>query len=277
MKQVEQTRAIENAPSPQGKADSTGVIWTPRFILAFAFVLAAGLSLESLLTQGWLNGYYTGQWVLQGHVALVGIAWLALLVRARAGWARVGAIFGLVWAAFMTVDILAQVVFGNAPVETQALVNVLICLSWLTCSVCLSVNRLLLHPWDAWLIGLLPVIGTLATLLLFLLMRDYSLFALEKSIAGVALALSALVWLARPSCWRNAPAPTMLFGLVPVILFSLNAVNSGYNTVNYFLARVVLFSSHSVGFREANFFFSQVALLCLLLGAMRLFKCELAN
>ncbi len=272
MKQIESTIPVENDASLRGKTDTAGVIWTPRFIVAFAFVLVAGLSVESLLTQGWLNGYYSGQWVFQGHVVLVGVAWLALLVQARTGWARVGAISGLVWTAFMTVDILIQVSFGNIPLETQALVNVLICLSWLACSVCLSVKRLLLRPWDAWLLGLLPLLGVLATLLIFLLMRDFSLFALEKSMAAVELALSALVWLARPSCWRVAPAPTLLFGLMPIILFTLTIENSGYNAVNYFLARVVPFVDNSGGFREADFFFSQVALLCLLLGAMRLFK-----
>ena len=268
---------VQASPGKEDDAAPEVVIWTPGFMLAFAFLLVAGLSLESLLTQGWLNRYYSGQWVFQGHVLLVGMAWLALMARARSRRVRVGAGFGLLWAVFLTVNILVQVVPGNASLELQANVNVLICLSWLGCTICLTIERPLSSRWDAWLLGLLPLIGVLACALLFLLARDYSLIALESSIATVSLALSAIAWLARPSCWRGSPGLCVLFGLVPVILFGLDLANNGYNTVNFFLARVVLYAQNTVTIREANFFFSQVVLLCLLLGAIRLLKCELAN
>jgi len=279
MKQVDRTTASESDSSLAlpGNTPSKGVIWTPGFIVLFGLTLVGGLSLESLLTQGWLNSFYSGQWVFQAHVILVCILLLALLARGRSRWVRIGAIFGLLWAIFMTVDILVQVAFANASVETQAQINVLICLSWLGCSLCMAIDRLLLRPWDAWLLGLLPLPGVIGSAALFLLAHDYSWFALQHSIATVALVLSCVVWLARPSCWRGAPGLTLLFGLVPITLLGLAAVNSWYNSVNFFLARVVLYSQHSVAFREANFFFSQVALLCVLLGTMRLLKCELSN
>jgi len=256
------------------------IIWTPAFILVFGLMLVVGLSLESLLTQGWLNGFYTGQWVFQGHVMLAGIGWLALLVLARARWVRIGAIFGLAWAGFMTIDILVQVTLGSSPLDILPLlshINVLICLSLLGCSICLTIDRFLLRPWDAWVLGLLPLVGVVAAAAWFLLSHDHSLFALESMIASVSLALSGVAWLARPSCWRGAPILTVLFGLVPVILLGLDKVNGGYNAVNFFLSRVVLSSYNNVSLREANFFFSQIALLCLILGIMRLIKCELAN
>ncbi len=271
------------ALSSSGKVSSIAherVIWTPAFILAFGLMLVGGLSLESLLTQGWLNGFYTGQWVFQGHVMLAGIGWLALLVLARSRWVRIGAIFGLGWAVYMTIDIFVQATLGSGPLDIVALlahINVLICLSLLGCSICLTIDRFLLRPWDAWVLGLLPLVGVVAAAAWFLLSHDHSLFALEGIIASVSLVLSGVAWLARPSCWRGAPMLTVLFGLVPVILLGLDKVNGGYNAVNFFLSRVVLSSHNNVSLREANFFFSQVALLCLILGIMRLIKCELAN
>lgn len=272
--------AALSSPESAGTIAQERVIWTPAFILAFGFMLVGALSLESLLTQGWLNGFYTGQWVFQGHVMLAGIGWLALLLLARASWVRIGAIFGLAWAAFMTIDILVQVTLGSDPVDILALlahINVLICLSLLGCSICLTIDRFHLRPWDAWVLGLLPLVGVVATAAWFLLSHDHTLFVLEGIIASVSLVLSGVVWLARPSCWREAPMLTVLFGLVPVILLGLDKVNGGYNGVNFFLSRVVLSSHNNVPLREANFFFSQVALLCLILGIMRLIKCELAN
>jgi hypothetical protein len=224
-----------------------------------------------------LNGYYAGQWVFQGYLILIGVMWLALLVRARSRWARIGAIFGLVWGVFMTVDIIVQAASGNVSLETQALVNVLICLSWLGCSMCLAIDRLLLSAWDAWLPGLLLLVGALACALALLIGHEYTLLALEQGIATVTLAISGLIWLARPSCWINAPAPTVLFGAIPVILFGLDVASNWYNQANFFLGRVVLYSLHSIPYREATFFFSQVVLLCVLLGSIRLLKCELAN
>jgi hypothetical protein len=253
------------------------VIWTPRFILAFGLMVVVGLSLESVLTQGWLNLLYMGQWIFQGHVVLVTIAMLALLMRARTRWVRVGVMFGLAWAVFMTIDILVQVVLGIGALDILAHVNVLICLSLLGCSICLTIDRFPQSRWDAWVLGLLPLLGVAATGLLFLLAHDHSLFGLENIIATVALVLSALSWLLRPSCWRAAPALTVLFVLIPVILLGLDIENAGYNAVNFFLARVVLSAYNNVSLRETNFFFSQVAILSLLLGTTRQLKCELAN
>src|SRR5260370_33765285 len=82
------------------------VIWTPRFIVIFVLTLVIGLSIESLLTQGWLNHLYTGQWIFQAHVILIFFCWLALAVLAHTGWVRIGSIFGCIWALFMTLNLI---------------------------------------------------------------------------------------------------------------------------------------------------------------------------
>ncbi len=254
-----------------------GIIWTPRFMVFFWLILILGLSLESVLTQGWLNKYYLGQWVFQGHVIVDALAWIVLLVVAKGRWMRIGALFGLTWAAFMTVNLSVQVIFPTLPLATLAHINVLTCLALLGCYVCLSIDRFPMHPWDAWVFGLLPLAGLVITALLYLTGAERSLTILEDDISTAALILSALVWLARPTCWKNAPAPTVLFSCVPLLLLILSGANAGYNAANYFLTRVVLSPNYNATTTEPNFFFSQVALLCLLLGTIRLIKCELAN
>src|SRR5258708_13739247 len=81
------------------------VIWTQRFIVIFALTLVIGLSAESLLTQGWFDDYYVGQWIFQPHVIVICLCWLALAAVARPGWVRIGSIFRCIWAVFMTLTI----------------------------------------------------------------------------------------------------------------------------------------------------------------------------
>ena len=259
-------RADEQVPTAP-----VGVIWTPRFIIIFALLLVLGLSLASLLTQGWLNGYYSGQWVFQTQVLLVSLGWLALLVVTSSRWLRLASIFGLAWTFFMTVNILIQSMLADSALLQLSHVNAATCLLFLGCYLCLALDRVSFTRWDAWLLGLLPLIGITAAALEFLLLGDHSFTGLEESIATIALVLSMLVWWLRPSCWTAEPAPTLLFGLVPFILLILNLASNGYNALNFFLTRVIR-DPHSVD--QANFFFSQVVLLCLALGIARLAQGE---
>ena len=58
-------RTILEPPDTDDKGQTTSptatttpaIIWTPRFIAIFFLTLVAGLSAESLLTQGWLNDW----------------------------------------------------------------------------------------------------------------------------------------------------------------------------------------------------------------------------
>lgn len=263
----------ESAAAEQPSA----VIWTPRFLVIFAVTLVAGLSAESFLTQGWLNHFYTGQWVLQAHVLLVLCCWLAIALLSCSLWVRMGAIFGCIWAIFMTIDILISAYLNNPPLPILAHVNAAICLALLGCYICLSIDRLPFSRWDAWFLGLTPVIGITAVALTYLLTwaHDRSLMTLESTIATTALVLSTLVWWIRPSCWKARPGPTFLFGIVPISLLLLDVASMGFNAVNFFLTRVVLFPTSSLVPSETQFFFSQVVLLCLLLGAMRTLRPEI--
>jgi len=258
----------------QSRADQ-GVIWTPRFIVMFALTLVLGLSLESILTQGWTIHIVVGQWVFLGHVALICLCWIFLLAASHSRWTSLGAVFGIIWAAFMTINIIIQSILAVSTGPILAHVNVVICLALLGCYICFSVDRLLIGRWDAWLLGLTPVVGMALVALLFLLEPARSWFGLENSIAAVALILSALVWWIRPSCWKAAPGATFLFGATPILLLLLNVANAGYNTTNFFLARVVLDTPSNFSNRESIFLFAQVALLCLLLGGMRFTKYEI--
>ena len=177
----------------------------------------------------------------------------------------------------MVANILVQVILVNPPHQVLANVNVVTCLALSGCYICLTIDRVPFSRWDAWFLGLTPLIGIMAVAVEYFLAQDRSLFGLENSIATVALILGLLVWWIRPSCWKAAPAPTLLFGSVPVILLILNRANFGFNAYNFFLSRVVLYTRFDLPMSEPNFFYSQVALLCLLLGAMRLIKSELAN
>src|SRR2546422_11173216 len=93
-------------PSPQQTdlpAPPTTLIWTPSFIITFTLTLAIGLSAESLLTQGWLNNDYPGEWILLGHLLLVCFGCIAIIVFARSWWLRIGGISGFLWSLFMSI------------------------------------------------------------------------------------------------------------------------------------------------------------------------------
>jgi hypothetical protein len=95
---------------------------------------------------------------------------------------------------------------------------------------------------------------------------------IEGYVAMTALVLSTLVWWLRPSCWKAQPGSTFFFGIAPLILLLLAIPNIGFNPSNFFLALVVLSPSATTTTIQANFFFSEVVLLCLALGAMRILR-----
>ena len=66
----EKNTTIENNQQVEANVSGTPIIWTPRFIIIFALTLVLGLSIESLLTQGWFDGYYSGLWIFQVEVLI---------------------------------------------------------------------------------------------------------------------------------------------------------------------------------------------------------------
>ena len=267
----------EETPQAGLSASPSKVIWTPRFIVIFALTLVIGLSVEGLLTNGWLDGYYTGQWIFQVYVILNSICWLALVVVARSSWVRIGGIFGCIWAFFMTVNIAlnASNIDASSPVFSR--VNAAICMALLGSYLCLSIARTSFSRLDSWLFGLAPIAGSIAVIALFFLtpVHERTLNTLENFIATIALIFCVLVWWLRPTSWKTQPGPTFLFGSVPVLLLLLAIPSAGFNMSNFFLAHVVLYPPGGLSSNEANFFFSQVALLCLLLGTMRVLQGEI--
>ena len=250
------------------------VIWTPRFIVLFMFTLALGLSLESLLTQGWAIRWFTGTWVFIGHLLLVNAGWIIVLRVSRSRWMHLGAFFGLIFVVFVAINVILQEFLFQPSNYLLAHVNVVTFLALAGCSICLSVDRLPVERWDAWVLGLMPVLSVVLLIPLYLLRADRSMAAMENSISVVALIIGTLVWWIRPTCWRNMPGPTLLFGGVPLLLLLLDIIYVGNGSYNFFPVYVTENAPATFASRQTLFFFSQIVLLCLLLGITRLVQSE---
>ncbi len=251
----------ELSPQP---TPSAPIIWTPSFIITFTLTLAIGLSVESLLTQGWLNNDYPGEWILLGHLLLVCFGCIAIIILARSWWLRIGGISGFLWSLFMSINLIVGGYshFLDTNSAVTAYLNVASSLLLLGAYICFSTYRVPLRRWDTGFFVLALVGGSCAVILMYLLApaANRSPGLIENDVARVALMLGVLTWWIRPSCWKTQPGPTFLFGLVPLFL--------------------LLLSTSIVVGKEANFFFSQVLLLIFILGAMRTAQsaqCELYN
>ncbi len=275
---VNTTLNVEEMPQAALASSRPTVIWTPSFIVIFALAFVFGLSAEGLLAQGWINSYYTGQWIFQVHVILISLCWLVILILARSSWIRVGSIFGCIWGLFMTLHITIIALHTNTTSSVLIHVNAATCIALLGSYICLSIDNTPLSRMDAWFFGLAPIVGSIAVAIIYYLSPAHvrSLNTLENAIATVALVLSLLVWWARPTSWKTQPGPAFLFGSVPILLLLLAIPNTigfvGFNMSNFFLPHVVLFPSRLTD--EAHFLYAQVALLCLLLGVMRVLQYE---
>ncbi|MEO8972400.1 MAG: hypothetical protein ABI406_12460 [Ktedonobacteraceae bacterium] len=251
--QLEQrdTSSSDTMVSGQGR-----VIWTPKFILLFALALVLGLSADSLFTQGWIEGYYRAIWVLFGNFALLLGLWIGVVVVARSWWIRMGAIFGCVWAIFSTINLVTMLFNFDLHTAIPAYLNATFSCALLGAYICFSTAYCELHRWDMWCFRLAIVIGGVFILVgLFFPTSSNGIPAvLATDIGTVAAILSMLVWWLRPQCWRTHPGLTFFLGTSPAIalLLSLPIVTN---------ARV-------------NFFFTQVGLLCLILGLIRVIQSE---
>lgn len=272
------TLNVEEMPQAALASSRPTVIWTPSFIVIFALTLVFGLSAESLLAQGWINSYYTGQWVFQVHVILISLCWLAILVLTRSSWIRVGSIFGCIWGLFMTLNIIIIALHADYTSSVLVHVNAATCIALLGSYICLSIDKTPLSRMDAWFFGLAPIVGSIAVAIIYYITPAHvrSLNTLENAIATVALVLSLLVWWIRPTSWKAQPGPAFLFGSVPILLILLAISNTigfvRFNMSNFFLPHVVLYPGPLSD--EAHFFYAQVALLFLLLGTMRVLQHE---
>ncbi len=252
------------------------IIWTPRFIVIFALTLISGLCVASLLTRGWTTRLYTGHWVFQVYVILICLGWFALLVLAHSNWVRIGSIFGCIWALFITLNIIVNTQQSDPASHIFALVNAATCIALLGSYICLSIDNIPFSRLDAWFFGLAPIAGSIAVALVYFLnpANEQTLDVLVTIIATIALVLSILVWWMRPNCWKSQPGPTFLFGCVPLIFLILTISNPPFNPSNYFFAQVLIHPNSNLITNESNFFLSQVALLGLFLGIIRVLQYE---
>ncbi len=246
-----------DTPAPNTVASWRGrVIWTPKFILLFALALVIGLSADSLFTQGWIEGYYRAIWVLFGNFALLLGLWIGAVVVARAWWLRMGAIFGCVWAIFSTINLVTMLYNFDLNTAVPAYLNATFSCALLGAYICFSTAYYELHRWDMWCFRLAIVIGGVCMLVgvFFPASSEGIPAVLATDIGAIAAILSLLVWWIRPQCWRTHPGLTFFMGALPAIALLLSLPD---NTN----ARV-------------NFFFTQISLLCLILGLIRFIQGE---
>jgi len=272
----EKTTSLENKHQVEANAPHTLIIWTPRFIIIFSLTLVLGLIIESLLAQVWMHGYYSGLWVFQVYIICVCIGWLALLVITQANWIRMSSIFGIIWALFMSIHIIIYSLNTDLSLLVHTPINAAACIALLGSYICLSIDNTPINRLDAWLFGLAPLIVCIVVTLIYFLTpaNERSLITLENAIATTALILSLFVLWIRPALWQSHPGSTFLFGCVPLILLILALSAREFNPSNYFLAKVLGGPIPSLLTNESNFFFSQVALLFLFLGIMRVIQFE---
>lgn len=262
-------RTIEENVSPSQEK----IIWTPRFILLFVLTLVLGLSIAGQLALAWTNHlFFPNRWTLHGLVVVVGLGWLALGIVTRSLRIRAGCLFGLIWAGFMTLNIYISSRQIGIDTPLQSYLDAAICVALLGAYLGLSSQGTLRSRWDLWLFLLIPFLA--AAYVGFMYLRTHNLLLLEQNVTRAALVAALLIWWARLSCWKVQPGPTLLFGLVPMIL--LLGAYFNRSSKNLFLLQVSSFRL-SASANSNNFFFAQVILLCLLLGCMRAIKSEIAN
>ncbi|HVB20949.1 MAG TPA: hypothetical protein VNG51_03275 [Ktedonobacteraceae bacterium] len=252
----EQTEQLGATPPETIAIERGKVVWTPKFIILFALTLAIGLSADSVLTQGWVDGFYRAIWVLFGNLALLLGLWIGAAVIARSWWVRMGAIFGCVWALFSIINLVTMLFNFDLRTAVPAYLNATFSCALLGAYICFSTAYCELRRWDIWCFRLAMLIGFVFILvgLLFPSSSASIPAVLATDIGTIAAILSILVWWVRPSCWRTHAGLTFFFGASPAIALLLSLPNITNARVNFFL--------------------TQVSLLCLILALMRIIQSE---
>jgi len=233
------------------------VIWTPRFIVLFTLMLAAGLTIDSMFVQGWANHLIVAAWVLLGHVVVATGCLLGIIVVTRSRWIRLGSIFGCAWAIFTGINLLWTPTMLGPTSPIPAYMNAAISSALLGSYICFSLEQTPLSRWDGWFFSIALLVSLCVLFLSYVLMPidSRSLAAVGSGIAATCLILNMLVWWLRPSCWKTQPGATFLLGVMPAIF--------------------LLLAIPSVGRGQTNFYLSQVAYLAFLLGVVRVLQGEM--
>ncbi len=249
------------SPPSDGVIVTPIIIWTPRFIIRFALVLIVGLSVAGLLTEGWVNGYYPGEWSELAYTVLAFACWFAVFVSASSLWVRLGAILSIIWIGFMgihfCITLLIPLNQPNQAYTVLAHITAATDIALVGSYLCLSIAYIMFSRWDTWFFRLAPIAAVIGIAIAYHFappQLQHSLRGLENSTAGIALALSLCIWWLRPSCWKTQPGPTFLLGMIPLIqlFFSLSYSYTGGEPI----------------------FFTMVVLLLSALAAMRIMQRE---
>jgi hypothetical protein len=236
---------------------SESIVWTPRFIVLFFLTLIVGLSVESLCTYGWLDGMFRAEWILLAHALLILVCLFAIIIKGRSTWIRVGAIFGCIWALFVNASHITTLLGVNERSTIAAQFQAVVACALLATYICISTHRIPFRRWDSIFFWLAPFIGAGAVIVLYTFSwaNPHHVHVLINAITTVLLSLCVAIWWLRISCWRSQPCLTFLFGAASLLLLLLPFMHSDSN--------------------GTPFFFSQVLLLCLLLGVLRVWQGEL--
>ena len=233
------------------------IVWTPSFIVVFFVTLVTGLSIESLLTQGWLNGAYNVQKILLAHVVTILGSLIALVIKGRSTWIRTGGIFGCIWAVFTSASYIAILlgVASRSAIELEFQAATACAL--LGTYICFSTHNIPFRRWDSLFFWLAPIAGGGAVAILYAhsLANSHHARELIDATTTVLLWLSVAIWWLRPSCWRSQPCITFLFGLTTLLMIAVPSI-----------------PNDSMG---TPLFVSQLLLLCMLLGILRVVQGEI--
>jgi hypothetical protein len=125
--------------------------------------------------------------------------------------------------------------------------------------ICISLANAPMSRSDIWFFRLAPLVIAAFFLAQLVLRFVFGRIpqGIEATIFSEILYFDVLVWWARPSCWKRQPGPTFLFGLVPFL-------------------EIALTISPAVT-EEIKVFFTQVSLIVMLIGILRLLQCELRH
>lgn len=236
------------------KSDVGITLWTPRFILFFVIITISGLSAASILTEAQMNNHYQSSLILSGYVVVILIALIVLTCYTRSSWMRVSTLFGYLWAIFSLITFFLPASGPLSLIRVQLLAAASSTL--LGFYVCLSTHQTPHRHWDTLLFGLGPLLGACIVVGYILLhpINNGHLRGLVETATTVLLAFGSMLWWLRPSCWRTQACPTFLFGIAPLIFIF-----------------VTYWAGDTLGTRP---FLSQLALLCILLGIIRVIQAE---
>ena len=254
-----QNRGTQPLHDEEKKISSPPIIWTPRFIMIFFLIAVIGLSVESVFTQGWLNKAYNAEQVLLLHILLILGSMIVLSIKGRSLWIRMGGIFGCIWAVFMGASYIATLfgISGRSLVALQF--QAITACALLATYICFSTHSIAFRRWDSLFFWLVPFVGGGAVAILYILSRTdpHHTRVLISATTNVLLSLCVAIWWLRPSCWRSQPCATFLFGVAALLILC-----------------IPLMSNDALG---TPFFLSQVLLLCVLLGVMRVVQGEIRS